>query len=114
MPFHLYRCPVCGYELKTKKGDPKCGHGKENLDLEDYEYMEKVLTAPIVKLQETDPGTGKSKMQDQDKILKARARNYSRDHELDDLIAKNDRPTAKQNEWLVEDGSRKRKAVDDL
>lgn len=107
MPFRRYKCPECDTEIETKQRHPHCPH-------HDYVVeMKLMLTTPNVKLQETDPYTGKSRLQNQDKILKERARNHARDNELDDLIAMNDSKSAKDNQWIVE-GGRKRKAVDDL
>ena len=112
MPIRLYKCPICGYQTKAKR-TPRCAHGAENPEYEDYVDMQAIITTPSVKLQETDAYTGKTQMQDQERILKARARNYSRDNDLDDLIQKNDAKSAQQFEWLKE-GGRKRKAIDDI
>ena len=103
MPLRYWQCTKCDDVFRSKSGAPSCCDTPSK----------KVLTAPQIKLQTTDEVTGKSTLQDQEKILKARARNYSRDNELDDLIAKNDSDTAKQNQWLTEAGV-KRKAVDDI
>jgi hypothetical protein len=71
------------------------------------------MTAPTTKFMEkTDPEKGKSVLVGQTAILKERARNHSRDVELDDLIQNNERELAHQNGWLKSDGTR-RKAIDD-
>jgi len=103
MPLRYWKCPECEEVYRSFKEAPShCEIASEQL-----------LSAPKTKFQETDEWTGKSKVVGEEKVLKARARNHSRDHDLDDLIAKNDRHTAKQNHWITESGQ-KRRAIDDL
>lgn len=105
MPLKEYQCPQCDALFASKSTHPThCG---------DVAAIE-VLTVPQIKLQEKDSYTGKSKLVDQEQILRSRARNHAREHDLDDLISMNDRKSANENKWLVEGGRRKRKAVDDL
>lgn len=78
---------------------------------------EEVLTAPNQKFMVTaDVEHGKSKIKDQDKMLKARSRNYSRDVNLDDNIAINNANGLKQSvaaNFLNKKGERRRK-IDDI
>lgn len=104
MPIRWFKCTKCEKEFRSKKENP--------VHCEGY-YSELILKAPNFKMQETDPKTGKVRMQDQDKILRERARNHSRDNDLDDLIQKNNPNDAKKNAWINEKGE-KRKAIDDL
>lgn len=104
MPFRTWRCPECGLDFKTKAKYPShCG------DVQ----AEMVITVPTTKFMEmTDPEKGKSVLVGQTAILKERARNHSRDIELDDLIQSNEKDLAFQNGWLKKDGTRRR-AIDD-
>jgi hypothetical protein len=57
--------------------------------LNDSEWIP-LLEAPHAKfLENKDPLTGKSKLKDQEKILKARARNHSRERDIDENITFN-------------------------
>lgn len=104
MPLRWWRCPRCKEEYRTKRETPlHCDTPSESL-----------ITAPQTKFMEkTDPEKGKSALVGQQKILKERARSYSRDHELDDLIQKNPKNDAVINNWVNKDGIQ-RKKVDDL
>jgi hypothetical protein len=105
MPLRTWRCPRCETEFKTKAWHPThCGEVAAEL----------VLTVPATKFMEkTDPEKGTSAMVGQTAILKARARAHSRDVDMDDLIANNEKNLAYQNGWLTKDGV-KRKKIDDL
>jgi len=71
------------------------------------------MVAPTVTiLEKQDPYTNKSRLKDQEKILKERARNHSRDVETTDLIEKNPLDEAVKNGWIKEDGT-VRKKIDD-
>jgi hypothetical protein len=76
-----------------------------------------ILTAPNQKFMVTaDVEHGKSKIKDQDKMLKARSRNYSRDVNLDDNIAINTANGLTQSvaaSFLNKKGERRRK-IDDI
>lgn len=78
---------------------------------------EEVLTAPNQKFMITaDVEHGKSKLKDQDKILKARSRNYSRDVNLDDNISinkANGLDAAVNANFLNKKGEKRRK-IDDI
>lgn len=105
MSIKTWKCPKCGVEFKTKVEVPEHCEGVK---------AELIITSPGTKFMEKmDPERGKSKMVDQEKILKERARAYSRDNELSDLIEKNDKQLAYMSKWLKSDGT-KRKKIDDL
>jgi hypothetical protein len=78
---------------------------------------EEILTAPNQKFMVTaDAQHGKSKIKDQDKMLKARARNYSRDVNIDDNISINQANGLKESvavNLLNKKGERRRK-IDDI
>lgn len=76
--------------------------------------MQLELEAPQAKFMEPrDKAKGKSVLKDQNKLLKERSRNHSRDQELDELITMNSKDLAVKNKWVNEDG-RKRKKIDDI
>jgi len=103
MPLKLWECPLCGAQVKTKQTEPM------HCDT----LCKVVLTTPSVKMMETtDPERGKSELKDQQKILKARARQHARDVEMDDLIQTNESTIAHQNRWVMPSGQR-RKKIDD-
>lgn len=105
MPFRWFKCTKCQEEFRSRQEKPfHC----------DVEESEVLLSAPSTKFMELkDPERGKSSIVNQDKILKERARNHSRDNELDDLIGSNDKETISKNGWLNDRGT-KRKAIDDI
>ena len=114
MPLRKFRCPGCGHELESFKKEVECGHGEGYDGPLGYTPMEIVLSAPKTKFMETtDEEKGKSQIVGQEKILKARARKHSRDHDTQDLIEMNPRDEAIKNGWIKEDGT-KRKAIDDV
>lgn len=77
------------------------------------QIMKKVMAPPGTKFMEKkDPEKGKSVLKDQEKILKERARSFSRENELDDMIQSNTNDVAKRQGWLNAEG-KKRKKVDD-
>jgi hypothetical protein len=76
--------------------------------------MEVSLVAPKAKMMEpTHKSKGKSVLKDQEKILRARSRNNTRDRDIEDLIPSTDINKVKQSKWLGNDG-RVRKKIDDL
>jgi len=76
--------------------------------------MKVELSAPNAKMLEPrNKEKGLSVLKDQNKILKSRSRNHARDVELDELITTNDEKYVKQNQWIREDG-RKRRKIDDI
>ena len=107
MPLKDFKCKKCGEVKKTFKPSPEhCGQA-----------MEKLLVAPEAKFLEPR-GTeakdkGRSVLKDQNKILKERTRNWSRDNEMHDLVQKNDMKEAVKNQWVNADGT-VRKKIDDL
>lgn len=119
MPLRIFECKLCGHQRETLRNKiPKCNHGQEEegtpVPLSD---MEELLTAPNQKFMVTsNEEKGISKIKDQEKILKARARNYSRDREIDDNIQLNklnglDEQVARN--LLNSKGERRRK-IDDV
>lgn len=78
---------------------------------------EEILVAPNQKFMvSSDPEKGKSKLKDQDKILRARARNHSRDHDIDDNIQLNTANglTSAVKANLLNSKGEKRRKIDDL
>jgi hypothetical protein len=119
MPLRIFKCPLCGYERETLRNrTPKCNHNQDEegspVPLTD---MEEVLTAPNQKFMiSADPEHGKSKIKDQDKMLKSRSRNHSRDVLIDENIQINklnglDDQVSKS--FLNTKGERRRK-IDDI
>lgn len=114
MPVRYYECPVCRKMVRTmKKEVPKCNHGEEAIAIS----MQEVLVAPELKFQEYKDHIAKEKgrpqLKNQQRILRERTRNHSRDYEMHDLIQSNDPDEAKKNQWVNEDGS-VRKKIDDM
>ena len=102
MALREWSCPTCNATKRSKEQPICCGAN-----------MVENLTVPSVKMLEpADKDSGKSQLKDQQKLLKERARAYSRDVELHDLIQNNDPRISKQNNWINKDGV-KRKAIDD-
>ncbi len=116
MPLRIFECPTCGHILKTLK-DPgalpySCGHGKD--DDEARTPMEEIISAPDSKMMETiDKEHGKSRLKDQQKILRERSRNHARDYEADELIQLNKANGIERSGFLNKNG-KKRGKIDDL
>ena len=93
------------------------GELKESLKTLDLEVWEAVLESPNFAFMETiDPINKKARMKNQHKILKARARNHSRDVDADDTIGinlANGLGAQVKRNLLNENGQRRRK-IDDL
>jgi len=103
MAVNWFRCKKCGIEIRSKGESP----------IHCDEVMEKLLKAPLVTMKEPqDKVRGKSKLKNQEKILKERARNHSRDIDMPELIESNPMIEAVKNGWVREDG-RVRKKIDD-
>ena len=122
MALKTYKCPVCGHIKKSFKAGITCDHtaviSSEDSDIDRAPVvMEEILSAPGAKFMESrDPESkekGKSILKNQDKILRERARNHSRENELHDLIQTNDDKMSKENKWVNANGE-KRKRIDDL
>lgn len=116
MPLRQFQCPVCGQTGETlKKSTPKCNHNQdeENNPVE----MVEVIVAPNQKFMvAANAATGTSKIKDSEKVLKARARNHSRDVLADETIQKNLDMGSKESvarNLLNEKGERRRK-IDDI
>lgn len=112
MPLRVFKCPRCGILRETlKKEVQQCHHVEDDETF--FVKMEEQLTSPSTKLLETiDPYTGKTRLKDQMKILKERARNHSRDIELHDLVQMNRDNKLTGTQFLRKDGTT-RKKVDD-
>lgn len=77
MPLKIFKNKVTGEEVRSLK----------QLDARDWEEQ---LSVPNQKyMVKSNIHSGASKLKDQDKILKERSRNYSRDREIDDNITIN-------------------------
>jgi len=102
MALKYYRCKESGQIIKTLK----------NLK-QDLNYEELYL-APNGKFMIcSNEATNKSKIKDLDKQLKIRARNHSRDNEIDELIQLNKENKIGVNNFLNNKGER-RKKIDDI
>lgn len=119
MPLKLYKCPLCGYERETIRNRiPKCNHNQEEegepVPLTD---MEELIVAPNQKFMVTaNAEKHSSKIKDGERVLKARARNHSRDVDGDTTIQKNlDNGLHEQvaRSLLNPQGTRRRK-IDDI
>lgn len=112
MGLKLYKCVVCGKTKETlKKEVPTCLHGERALS------MEQQITAPNQKFMiAANPAEGTSKLKDSDKILKARARNHSRDVLGDENIQINSKNGLKESvaRNLLNDKGQRRRKIDDL
>jgi len=102
-----FQCVVCdGVTRAFKQTIEHCG-----------KPAKKLLAAPKGKFMEPRDAVakerGKSQLRGHNEIVKARARNYKRDHELHDLIQLNDKARVTECGWLNRDGV-KRKKIDDL
>lgn len=104
MAIWMYECEECGVQFKTKRANPEhCG-----------KISKKLMNRPSVKLLEKeDPFFGKSNLVGSDAIFLERSRNYSRDHETQDLIEMNKDHTNPEKQGWVVDG-RSRRKIDDL
>lgn len=107
MPLNKYTCPECGYSKETlTKTVGECPVHGAVLVLD--------IGTPATILYETiNPSTGKKKVKDLDKTLKARARNYSRDKEGDYLIQVNKLNNLTASTLLNKKGTRRTK-LDDI
>lgn len=104
MAIRTWKCNKCEAEFKTKQ------HAPTHCELP----ASALISTPNTKFMEKqDPHKNKSVMVGQEKILRARAREYSRDKELDDLIQRNEHKVSTENRWLTRDGV-KRKKIDDI
>lgn len=92
--------------------------GEEKRSLKALEApWEEIISAPNHKFMVTaNKATGTSKLKDSTKILTERARNHSRDHDLDDNIQLNNanglKAQVKQN--LLNERGERRKKIDDI
>jgi len=93
------------------------GEIRRSLKSLDPELWEEVICAPNQKFMvSANKATGKSKLKDATKVLTERARNHSREHDLDEVIQLNRANGLKaqvKQSFLNEKGER-RKKVDDI
>ena len=106
MAVNYFKCIKCGEVIRSMKKDPShCDS-----------IMERILVAPQVKFEEYSDHVakekGKKQLKDQKKMLLERARNHSRDNDLDDLIQQNNDGIAIKNQWMDENGKKRRKIED--
>lgn len=104
MALKFYKHKVTGEEKRSLKSLPK-------------EEWDEVITAPNHKFMvSTDPVKRKSRMKGSDKILKARARNYARDVEIDDTIQINSKNgiNGSVNKNLLNSKRERRRKIDDI
>ena len=112
MPLKWFHCDICDSEIRTFDPDPICTHGGDTS--RPPRDMTELLVAPKTKFMEKqDDFRGKSRLRDQEKILRKRAREYSRENEMHELIANNPKEEAVKNGWVNREGV-KRKKIDDL
>lgn len=102
MPLKYFRHKLTGEIIRSLKGSPS----------EDYE---EILSCPNGKFMiASNKATGKSKLKDSEKVLMERARNHSRDNDLDDNISLNrDNDLGVKQNLLNKKGERRRK-IDDI
>lgn len=102
MALKYFKNKDTGEIKRTLKGSP----GSE---------WEEVLVAPNQKFMVTaNAATGKSKLKDMDKVLKERARNHSRDHDLDETIQLNRDNKFQVSQNLLNSKGQKRRKIDDI
>ena len=104
MPFRSYKCQECGNRMISRNPISQCS--------ECFSKDVKLVIRPP-KARFFEKIDGKSSMVDSDRILKERARNHSRDHDMHDLVQKNPAEEAIKNGWVKENGQT-RKRVDDI
>lgn len=105
MPLRTFQCSICGTEINTLK---------KEAPLHCNTATELVITAPSVTALETvDPAKNTKRMKNQQKILKERARNHSRDNDLHDMIqvSKGEKLTAAN---FLNKSGKKRTKFDDI
>lgn len=103
-----------GLKIYKNKNTGEIKQTLKKLDPQDWEQL---ITAPNQKFMEkSNPERGVSRIKDSDKILKARARNHSRDVLGDDNIQTNLAMGSKEavtKNFLNEKGLKRRK-IDDI
>jgi hypothetical protein len=88
-----------------------------SLKPQDPNLWDEVLVAPNQKFMEsTDSFHGKSRLKNSNKILRERARNYSRDHDIDENIQINKANGLDENvaKNLLNKNGRRRTKMDDI
>ena len=93
------------------------GEEKQSLKPQDPEVWEELIQAPNQKFMiNANPERGVSQVKDQNKMLKERARNFSRNVDLDDNIQINrlNGLDAQVNKNLLNSKGERRKKIDDI
>src|SRR4051812_26602141 len=107
MALRIFECTTCKSKKETlKKTVPQC-HGD----------MKELMVAPNQKFMVTsNAAEGKSKLKDSDKVLKARARNHSRDVLGDETIQMNLNNGLKETVTrnLLNNKQERRRKIDDI
>ena len=109
MALRKFECSKCRKVIETlKKSVPECTCGGTTKEL---------ISSPNQKFMVTaNASTGTSKIKDSDKILKARARNHSRDVLGDDTIQTNLDMGSKESvaRGLLNSQGQRRRKIDDI
>ncbi len=95
----------------------KTGYFKRSLKKLPKKEWEELMVAPNQKFMiSANKATGTSKLKDNTKILTERARNHSRDHDLDDNIQTNlaNGMEEQVNRSLLNEKKERRKKIDDI
>jgi len=93
----------------------KTGEIKRTLKKTLGDDWEEIIKTPNQKFMEkANEATGTSKIKDQDKMLRERARNHSRDVDLDDNIQLNKSNDFQVSQNFLNDKNEKRRKVDDI
>jgi hypothetical protein len=91
------------------------GEEKRSLKKLDPELWEEVIAAPNQKFMVcANAATGQSKLKDHTKVLTARARNHSRDHDIDNNIQLNTANGVNVAPTLLNEKGERRKKIDDI
>jgi hypothetical protein len=93
------------------------GEEKQSLKEQDPTQWEEILQAPNQKFMiASNPERGVSKIKDQEKMLKERARNYSRNVDIDDNIQINrlNGLDAQVSKNLLNSKGQRRRKIDDI
>ncbi len=111
MPLFSYQCKECEEVKETFKKNPTCECTGSEV------AMEKFLSAPGLKMMEPRgpeaKERGKSVLKNQNKMLRERTRNHSRDCDLNDLIQTNAPEVVEAAGWLNSNRTKRRK-IDDI
>lgn len=105
--FKIFSCASCGAQKTRITAPERCSSCNGQGTFQVHEG------GPSLVFKENVPGSTKSQLVNNQKILKERAKVHIRDNELQDAIAEAGLAVAKKNGWVRPDG-RKRRAIDDV